>query len=833
MPGDTPGDSQGQAPNGNGRTKVLSPRSGAGSMALRGMHCFPVWGIVEPEDGPRRCACPKGAACGPNSGKHPIAAGWQEQATDNQQAVKQFFLNDHRINYGIFCGASNIVVLDADERPEHSGIETIRRLEGLLGFALPLTWCIRTGSGSLHFIFKLPPGFDWRTEKLIGNLKALGLGPGVDVKWGGGYIVGPGSNHLSGKQYLPLGGEDGVIPWDHATDAPYPVLIPPELLDLLRRPERTDTQGDGKFGNVRETVLYLLCERALLIRAHLRGGMVAITCPWSRDAGYQGGHDAGSESSTVITGAVPGKRLGGFICLHGKCDGRTSPEFRALFDKRTRDPRWPNGPSWLTDADTELDGLGVEPRSHVSRETPPRDQEPDPPPDPPGDGDTALDALTAAHVRFIPKGKGKSKVMCLVSSAANLATFLTAHPGFRGAIARNTMTMQTVVRYDLPAFNNATLPWPPAGEVFTDPLHYATLASYFEQVWQCNPVLSLAPQAALHKAVQSIAERNEFSPLFDMIAALPPWDGTRRIERWIEDVLGVTDVEANRMGELWMLQAVARVLNPGCQADLVLILEGRQGIGKNKLVRAMNAPFPVVQLGSLEKTDEAVRRCNTGWIIELGELAVLRKSEIEKIKDFITCSDDLLRKFYTEQMHQYRRRFVLIGTTNHADYLTDHTGNRRFLPIACPQGIDVERFTRMRSQLYAEAKHRITAGEQWWPTAVEERTFEGHASQRVPEDLWEPIIERYLTAHPEVTQILSADLHDLLCARSDDGRWGGLDIPVERWTPAVRIRIGNVLSKLGWRYSNNVARNQSRAAYSRGGRGWMRPEREPGEDDLL
>jgi hypothetical protein len=356
-----------------GPTKVLTPLSGAGSMAMRGMFCFPLWWITETATGVRRCACPKAVGCGRNSGKHPRFENWQAAASIDQKQVKAMFVAEPSINYGIFTGASRIVVLDADQHhADADGLETLRRLEDLLGEPLARTWATRTPNDGLHLPYTLPEDFDWRTERLISNLSLIGLGPGVDVLWGGKLVVGVGSYGLNGKQYTPLGGEDGIVPWDMPRDA-RPTPISPNLLDLLRRPARTAVAVPGTFGPANQTVLAKLAERAKLGRGVTPSGMIQILCPWARAAGYAGGHDGtGDDTSTVLTGAMSGQRLGGLICQHSnKCPERTSAEMLELFSRP--DPRWPDGPAWIREADAELDAAGVEPRSTAYRRSIPDD----------------------------------------------------------------------------------------------------------------------------------------------------------------------------------------------------------------------------------------------------------------------------------------------------------------------------------------------------------------------------------------------------------------------------------------------------------------------------
>jgi hypothetical protein len=172
-----------------------------------------------------------------------------------------------------------------------------------------------------------------------------------------------------------------------------PIAAPADLLAMLRRPAYP-VPADGKLGATADTLLFKLMERAKLIRGALRSGMVGITCPWSRSAGYAAGHDDGSESSTVITGASSGHRVGGFLCLHGKCSGRTAQDMLALFS--SPDPRFPDGPDWIAAADVDLDAAAIEPLSTSFR---PRSNPASQSDDPAGarDGDPPSDAGGSAE----------------------------------------------------------------------------------------------------------------------------------------------------------------------------------------------------------------------------------------------------------------------------------------------------------------------------------------------------------------------------------------------------------------------------------------------------
>src|SRR5262249_10712475 len=242
-------------------------------LVKRNIYVFPLWWPVFLPDATVRCACPRGRRC-PSIGKHPIYDGWQQRASiDHAQIDRWFDLQRGEYpdaNLGVFLGPSRLLVLDQDVRADGDGDATMRALQTKLaavGSAIPFTWVQRTPSGGLHTFLQLPEGFDWRTDKLVGSLAQLGLGPLVDVKYGGGLIVGPGSIGASGAHYVMLGGEDGAIPSACAQSDPLhwaPAPCPPALLDQLRR--RAPVTPAGAPSAVTQTLLFLLAQRAGVLR---------------------------------------------------------------------------------------------------------------------------------------------------------------------------------------------------------------------------------------------------------------------------------------------------------------------------------------------------------------------------------------------------------------------------------------------------------------------------------------------------------------------------------------------------------------------------------------
>jgi putative DNA primase/helicase len=223
----------------------------------------------------------------------------------------------------------------------------------------------------------------------------------------------------------------------------------------------------------------------------------------------------------------------------------------------------------------------------------------------------------------------------------------------------------------------------------------------------------------VRRVVDAVARRNSYHPVRNYLESLPEWDGTPRIATWLIDYCGVksSDVNPNvysmAVGEKFLISAVARVMEPGCKADHLLVLEGDQGIGKSTVVRILagDAWFTdqIADLGS----KDASMQLRGMWIIELGELGALNRSELERQKAFISQQCERFRLPYGYRLVNHPRQCVFIGTTNSDTWLKDETGGRRFWPVKCGV-IKLADLTRDRDQIWAEALLRYREGVHWW-----------------------------------------------------------------------------------------------------------------------
>ncbi|MEG0050998.1 MAG: virulence-associated E family protein [Terrisporobacter sp.] len=162
------------------------------------------------------------------------------------------------------------------------------------------------------------------------------------------------------------------------------------------------------------------------------------------------------------------------------------------------------------------------------------------------------------------------------------------------------------------------------------------------------------------------------------------WDGIPRIDTLLVDYIGAKDSNYVRaVTRKTLTAAVARIYEPGIKFDSILVLNGSQGIGKSTLFEVLGKQWYSDSLCITDMKDKAAAEKLQGyWILELGELAGIRKVDVETVKSFITRTDDKFRQSYGVNVENHPRSNIIVGTTNSEDgFLRDVTGNRRFWPV--------------------------------------------------------------------------------------------------------------------------------------------------------
>ena len=253
------------------------------------------------------------------------------------------------------------------------------------------------------------------------------------------------------------------------------------------------------------------------------------------------------------------------------------------------------------------------------------------------------------------------------------------------------------------------------------------------------------------QATEAVAQEAKFHPIRKYFGRLH-WDGKPRIENFASKYLGAEDTDyAAVVSRCILISAVARVMRPGCKADLMMVIEGNQGIGKSSALAALGGQWHTDELADLGSKDAAMQS-RGAWIIEISELDAMSRTEVSRIKAFVSRTTDRFRPPYGRRVIESPRRCIFIGTTNADTYLKDETGARRFLPIKAGK-IDIAAIKRDRDQLWAEALARFEKGEAWWLTSAEAQYAAHEQAARYVEDPWQPTIENYLRGRTEVRSL--------------------------------------------------------------------------------
>jgi putative DNA primase/helicase len=220
--------------------------------------------------------------------------------------------------------------------------------------------------------------------------------------------------------------------------------------------------------------------------------------------------------------------------------------------------------------------------------------------------------------------------------------------------------------------------------------------------------------------------KSAFHPIRDYLNGLI-WDQEARLDTLFIDYFGIQDTPyAREAARKSLCGAVARVFEPGVKFDLVPVLVGEEGIYKSTFWKRLGGKWFSDTFFKVEGK-EGLEQIQGAWIIEIAELAGLRKSDAESVKHFLTKQIDQFRAAYAHVSETHARQCIFVGTTNIRDFLKDPTGNRRFLPIMAEpsrvtKNVDTDLVGDEVNQIWAEAVFRYMQGEKLYlsPLAASE-----------------------------------------------------------------------------------------------------------------
>lgn len=242
-------------------------------------------------------------------------------------------------------------------------------------------------------------------------------------------------------------------------------------------------------------------------------------------------------------------------------------------------------------------------------------------------------------------------------------------------------------------------------------------------VWLINSKYRLDVSAIeCDRQLGTLLEERQIDPLQVFFDNLPEHDGVPRISGLLAERCGVEGHPTTTalISRKFLVSAAARALSPGCQADSMLVLSGRGGVGKSTFVRALGGLFSTASNISIDK--DAQMLLARSWLVELAEMTSARDIDKKSVRGFLTRREDEFRPPYGRAFQRKPRHCVFIGTTNSDMPIEDAEGARRYWPVTVGK-IDTAWIEENREQIWAEAKAAFLAGETWYFDKQEELAY--------------------------------------------------------------------------------------------------------------
>jgi predicted P-loop ATPase len=664
--------------------------------------------------------------------KKPAIKGWRSKATTDPETIEAWARADPTRVFGIELEAAGLIVIDCDRhRQDADGCSAFKQLVEANGGIASVPITISSGGG-WHVYFRQP-------TVPIGCPVRTGLPPGLDVKGAGGNIVVPGSRRPDGAEWR---GSDGKPTLAHAYRNGLPVI--PEWLEKLARkvgqpdpePERRASRWTN--GNRERAYATATLDRQWREIAGLaaNGGRNQKLNAASFGLGRMVAR-GWIDSAKVVDALKDAAAKCGLVKDDGMDAVRATIASGLDAGFRQPYPDLPHNPSRQSTANGSSKTPGAKP-----------DDEND----------------WRAKLQ-------KTDTRKVIANVNNALLVLENDPDVVGCFAYDEMSRTVMVARAIGGS-------PHKRRVATD-VDITDLQRWL----QVDGNVRISKETAV-QAMERRAAALSYHPIRDHLLSLR-WDGRPRLQSWLSQYLGAEPGPySSGIGMMFIVSMVARIFDPGCKVDHMLILEGGQGTLKSTACRVLAGDhYFSDNLPDLSDKDSS-QHLRGKWLIEVAEMHSFDRAQTALLKSFLTRQEERYRPSYGRFEVLEPRQCVFIGTTNKEVYLHDETGARRFWPVRTGT-IDIAALGRDRDQLLAEAVVKYNDGAQWWPEQAFERNhIKPQQDDRYEDDAWEDRVCEHIGQCARITI-------------DEAARAIGIEGP--KIATSDQRRIASILTRLGWK----------------------------------
>lgn len=404
------------------------------------------------------------------------------------------------------------------------------------------------------------------------------------------------------------------------------------------------------------------------------------------------------------------------------------------------------------------------------------------------DPDAKTETPSDGWIELLVRTQSKDGEGAYCKNIANALVVLEHHPEWKGVLAFDDFGKCIVATRRPPSHDGAYAPkkYPHTWTDTDDILATAWMQRLTPSIGSDTKITS--------SAIDAVSRKTRIHPVRDYLNSLR-WDGKGRLDSWLKVFFGCMpydddgeyspdlDRYLRTVGSKWLISAVARIMEPGCQADCCLVIEGEQGLKKSTSLKALfGSEWFTDQLDGIGSKDTDMQLEGV-WCVEFSELDALSRHEASSVKAFISRAFERYVKKWAKRAERNDRQCIFAGTVNGSGYFKDETGNRRFWPVLCLK-TDIEGLKANRDQLWAEALHRFKAKEPFHLSAEDDLIAKVEQAKRMYEDPWQGPIESFLSQHQRVVMPMVLK--------------SALFLPIDKWSQKEQNRASAVMKRLGW-----------------------------------